>query len=184
MAADSLTIRRLAGALGAEIGGVDLSEPLDDQTIAVIRQALVEHQVVFFRDQSLTPEAQVRFGARFGPLNIHPYVAGMAGQPEVMEIIKEPQDKVNFGGGWHSDMSFLPRARHRLDPLRRRVAGLGRRHPVLQPGRGLRRPVAGPEGHSGRPDRRPLRRPGIFRQGPLGPEAPVDVGGRGRGGRG
>ncbi len=109
MAADNLSIRRLAGALGAEIGGVDLSEPLDDRTIAAIRQALVEHQVVFFRDQSLTPEAQVRFGARFGPLNIHPYVAGMAGQPEVMEIIKEPQDKVNFGGGWHSDMSFLPR---------------------------------------------------------------------------
>ena len=109
MAAETLTIRRLAGALGAEIGGVDLSEPLDDRTIAAIRQALVEHQVVFFRDQSLTPQAQVRFGARFGPLNIHPYVAGMAGQPEVMEIIKEPEDRVNFGGGWHSDMSFLPR---------------------------------------------------------------------------
>jgi len=104
---ESLTIRRVAGALGAELGGVDLSRPLADETIAGIRHALVEHQVVFFRDQGLTPAQQVAFGARFGPLNIHPYVAGMADHPEVMEIIKEPSDKTNFGGGWHSDMSFL-----------------------------------------------------------------------------
>jgi len=69
----------------------------------------VEHQVIFFRDQALSPERQVAFGARFGPLNIHPYVAGMAGQPELMEVVKEPADRVNFGGGWHSDMSFLER---------------------------------------------------------------------------
>ena len=105
----SLTIRRVAGALGAEISGVDLSRPLPDATIAAIRQALVEHQVIFFRDQELTPGQQVAFGARFGPLNVHSFVAGMPGQPEVMEIIKEPEDRVNFGGGWHSDMSFLER---------------------------------------------------------------------------
>jgi taurine dioxygenase len=106
--AANLTIRRLAGALGAEIGGVDLADDLPDATIAAIRQALVDHQVVFFRDQTLSPDQQVRLGTRFGPLNIHPYVAGMAGHPEVMEVIKEPEDRVNFGGGWHSDMSFLP----------------------------------------------------------------------------
>jgi len=103
----SLNIRRVAGALGAEISGVDLSKPLGDETVAAIRGALTQHQVIFFRDQDLTPAQQVAFGRRFGPLNIHPYVAGMAGQPEVMEIIKEPSDKINFGGGWHSDMSFL-----------------------------------------------------------------------------
>jgi taurine dioxygenase len=104
-----LKIRRVAGALGAEISGVNLAADLPDATIAAIRAALVEHQVIFFRDQALTPAQQVAFGARFGPLNIHPYVAGMASQPEVMEVIKEPQDKINFGGGWHSDMSFLER---------------------------------------------------------------------------
>ncbi len=105
----SLTIRRVAGALGAEISGANLAAPLPDATIASIRQALVEHQVIFFRDQALTPAQQVAFGARFGPLNIHPYVAGMASQPEVMEVVKEPQDRINFGGGWHSDVSFLER---------------------------------------------------------------------------
>ena len=103
----SLSIRRTSGALGAEVSGVDLSQPQSDETIAAIRRALVEHQVIFFRDQDLTPAQQVAFGARFGPLNIHPYVAGMAEHPEVMEIIKEPSDRINFGGGWHSDMSFL-----------------------------------------------------------------------------
>lgn len=105
--AGRLNIRRVAGALGAEISGVDLSQALADDTVAAIRQALLEHQVIFFRDQDLTPAQQVAFGRRFGPLNIHPYVRGMAGQPEVMEIIKEPSDRINFGGGWHSDMSFL-----------------------------------------------------------------------------
>jgi len=107
--AETLKIRRVAGALGAEISGVDLSKELSDETIAAIRAAFVEHQVIFFRDQALTAAQQVAFGRRFGPLNIHPYVAGMADHPEVMEIIKEPSDKVNFGGGWHSDMSFLER---------------------------------------------------------------------------
>lgn len=104
-----IEVKRVAGALGAEIGGVDLSRPQSDETIAAIRQALVEHQVIFFRDQAVTPEQQLAFGRRFGPLNIHPYVKGMADHPEVMEIIKEPSDRINFGGGWHSDMSFLER---------------------------------------------------------------------------
>jgi taurine dioxygenase len=103
----TLKVRKIAGALGAELSGVDLSRPLEDGLIADIRAALNTHQVIFFRDQSLTADEQLAFGRRFGPLNIHPYVSGMADHPEVMEIIKEPQDRLNFGGGWHSDMSFL-----------------------------------------------------------------------------
>lgn len=107
MTAQPFQIRKVAGALGAEIEGIDLSAELPEATIAAIRAAFVEHQVIFFRDQKLTPERQVAFGRRFGPLNIHPYVTGMAEHPEVMEIVKEPEDRINFGGGWHSDMSFL-----------------------------------------------------------------------------
>ncbi len=103
----SLRIHRTAGALGAEISGLDLSGPLSDAEIAEIRAAFVTHQVIFFRDQALTPDQQLAFGRRFGTLNVHPYVSGMSSHPEVMEIIKEPTDKINFGGGWHSDMSFL-----------------------------------------------------------------------------
>lgn len=104
----SIDIVRSAGALGAEIQGVDLSRHLDNETFDDIHQAFLDHQVIFFRNQNLTPEQHKAFGRRFGPLNIHPYVAGMDDHPEIMEIIKEPSDKVNFGGGWHSDMSFLP----------------------------------------------------------------------------
>ena len=102
-----IRVDRVAGALGAEISGVDLSSELSVGAIAEIRAAFVEHQVIFFRDQSLTPAQHVAFGRRFGSLNVHPYVKGMEGYPEVMEVIKEPADTVNFGGGWHSDMSFL-----------------------------------------------------------------------------
>lgn len=102
-----IQIKRLAGALGAEISGVDLSKDIDAATFDAIHRAYVQHQVIFFRDQTMTPEQHKRFGRRFGTLNIHPYVKGMAEHPEIMEIIKEPSDRLNFGGGWHSDMSFL-----------------------------------------------------------------------------
>ncbi len=107
MAYKKIGVKRLAGALGAEIQGVDLGADLDNETFDDINQAFLDHQVIFFRDQTLTPEQHKRFGRRFGTLNIHPYVKGMEGHPEIMEIIKEPEDKINFGGGWHSDMSFL-----------------------------------------------------------------------------
>lgn len=103
----AITVKRQAGALGAEIGGVNLSKDLDGPTFDAIHNAFVEHEVIFFRDQTMTPEQHKAFGRRFGSLNIHPYVKGMEGHPEIMEIIKEPTDRLNFGGGWHSDMSFL-----------------------------------------------------------------------------
>lgn len=104
----SLTISPIAGALGAEIDGVDLSGDISNAAFDEIHQAFLDHHVIFFRDQhSLSPDAHKAFARRFGTLNVHPYVQGMADHPELLEIIKEPEDKVNFGGGWHSDMSFL-----------------------------------------------------------------------------
>lgn len=107
MSYKKIGVKRLAGALGAEIEGVNLARELDNETFDDIHQAFLDHQVIFFRDQTLTPDQHKAFGRRFGKLNIHPYVKGMDDHPEIMEIIKEPSEKVNFGGGWHSDMSFL-----------------------------------------------------------------------------
>jgi len=103
----NIEIRPIAGALGAEISGVDLRSELSNQQFDTVHRAFLNHHVIFFRDQAdWSPDQQKAFAKRFGSLNIHPYVSGMSDHPELMEIIKEPEDTLNFGGGWHSDMSF------------------------------------------------------------------------------
>ncbi|MAM94779.1 TauD/TfdA family dioxygenase [Parvibaculum sp.] len=107
MSYKTIDVKPVSGALGAEIEGVDLSKELSNETFDDIHQAFLDHVVIFFRDQHITHEQHKAFGRRFGTLNIHPYVKGMEGHPEIMQIVKEPEDRINFGGGWHSDMSFL-----------------------------------------------------------------------------
>ncbi len=97
----------VSGVIGAEIHGLDLAQPLDEATVREVRRAFNEHQVLFFRDQQLSPEQQIAFGRRFGELGTHPYVAANPDHPEVIDIVTEPTDRVNFGGGWHSDVTFL-----------------------------------------------------------------------------
>jgi taurine dioxygenase len=103
----TIRVKALSPMIGAEIEGVDLSKPLSNAQFDDIHSAFLRHHVIFFRGQTLTPEQHIAFGRKFGTLNIHPYVKGMADYPEILEIIKEPSDRINFGGGWHSDMSFL-----------------------------------------------------------------------------
>jgi taurine dioxygenase len=98
----------VTGVLGAEVRGLDLARPLDDGTVARLRRAFNEHQVLFFRDQELGPREQIAFGRRFGELGTHPYVEASSEYPEVIDIVTEPDDRVNFGGGWHTDVTFLP----------------------------------------------------------------------------
>lgn len=104
---ERITVGPVAGSLGAEIGPIDLAAGLDDATTAEVRRAFLSHHVVFFRDQHLTPEALKAFGRRFGELDTHPFVEGMADHPEVIEVVTEPDDTFNFGGGWHTDVTFL-----------------------------------------------------------------------------
>ena len=103
----SFRVEPVAGALGAQIHGVDLSKPLSDETFAEIRNALHEHLVIFFRDQDLTSDQHHAFAKRFGELIPHPYVKGIAGYPEIIEIVKEPEETRNWGGYWHADLTFL-----------------------------------------------------------------------------
>ena len=96
-----------SGALGAEIGGVDLSEPLDDATFEAIHRAFLDHQVIFLRGQSLTPLELRSFALRFGTPNDYPFAEGLPECPEVISLVKEPHETTNFGGHWHSDTTYL-----------------------------------------------------------------------------
>jgi len=101
------SVEPIAGALGAEILGVDLARRLDDEVIERIRRTLLDYLVVFFRDQALSPEQLVAFGRRFGTLAHYPFVQGLPGQPEVIEVKKLEHERTNFGGIWHSDTTYL-----------------------------------------------------------------------------
>ena len=104
-------VRPVTGYLGAEVSGVDLSKPLDDETFAHIHRALLDHIVLAFRGQHLTPESMKAFACRFGPLTDQyekpRSFERMAAHPEIMEVIKESEDRgITFGNTWHYDVTF------------------------------------------------------------------------------
>lgn len=104
-----ITVERYSGACGAVVSGVDLARELDDDVVAEIRRALLDHVVVFFRGQDLAPEQQVAFSRRFGPYSPVPFIEPLADHPEVIVVAREPEERQGFafGGLWHSDFSFL-----------------------------------------------------------------------------
>lgn len=102
-----LDVRPIAGALGAEVHNVDLSKPLSSTTISNIRQALHDHLVIFFRSQDLGPEQYLSFTSHFGKPVEYPFVKGIDGYPEIINVLKREHEKTNFGGIWHSDTSYF-----------------------------------------------------------------------------
>jgi taurine dioxygenase len=102
-----IQVEPLSSAVGAEIGGVDIGGPLDDAVIAEIRQAFLAHGAIFFRDQSLSPEQYLRFARTMGEPSEYPFVKGLEGYPEITEVVKEKDERINFGGVWHSDTTYL-----------------------------------------------------------------------------
>lgn len=111
MSVASLKITPLTTVIGAEITGIDVASELNEETLARIRAALLEHQVIFFRDQKLSLEKLESFSARFGPLVRVPYVKPVEGHPNVIAVLKEADETgiSIFGGEWHSDFSYLER---------------------------------------------------------------------------
>jgi taurine dioxygenase len=103
----AITVAPIAGSLGAEIAGVDLANDLDGATVAAIRQAWLDHQVVFFHDQHLDSERFLAFARRIGEPAEYPFVPGIEGYPEIIAVTKLPHETVNFGGIWHSDTVYL-----------------------------------------------------------------------------
>jgi taurine dioxygenase len=105
----SIVVAPYAAALGAEISGVDLATDLPDEVVAEIRRAWLDHVVVFFRDQDLGPAEFLAFARRLGEPVEYPFVKGIDGYPEIIEVAKLPHETVNFGGIWHSDTAYLER---------------------------------------------------------------------------
>jgi taurine dioxygenase len=102
-----LQVKRVAGALGAEIHGVDLARDLTPALAAEIRQVFLSHQVIFFREQDLTPAHFLRFAQAMGEPVEYPFVKGIEGHPVIIEVKKLEHERSNFGGIWHSDTTYL-----------------------------------------------------------------------------
>ena len=102
-----MKIKQIAGALGAEISGVDLADGVSAQSAADIRQVFLDHQVIFLRNQNLTPQQFLNFAQAMGEPVEYPFVKGIEGFAHIIEVKKLAHEKVNFGGIWHSDTTYL-----------------------------------------------------------------------------
>jgi taurine dioxygenase len=96
----------LTGTIGAEILDLDISTDLSDPVISDIREVLLRHKVIFFREQELTPEGQIRFAKRFGDISKSPVYNTLESHPEIMPVVKEATDQDIIGDTWHTDETF------------------------------------------------------------------------------
>jgi alpha-ketoglutarate-dependent sulfate ester dioxygenase len=105
---DFIEVRPVAGRIGAEIVGLDLSQPLNDQTVLAIRQALVKYKVIFFRGQHLDASGQIAFAQRFGKTTVaHPTVPSLPDHPEILDL--DYGRRANRANYWHTDVTFVDR---------------------------------------------------------------------------
>ncbi len=103
-----IEVRPIAGALGAEIAGVDMARDLGEEVVAEVRNAFLDHLVIFLRDQKVTPPQQLAFARRFGEPIEYPQLKGLPEAPMITPVIKLEHERQNFGGIWHSDTTYLP----------------------------------------------------------------------------
>lgn len=104
---ERLQVDRIAGSVGAEVRGVDLRDLENDESgVKRIRQALLDNGVIFFRNQELTPSEYLEASKKFGTPVEYPFVKGIEGFPEIIEVLKREHEKNNFGGIWHSDTVY------------------------------------------------------------------------------
>lgn len=102
----TIDVRPVAGALGAEIHGVDLSGAVPGEQFAEIRRAFGDYGVIFFRDQALKPEQHIAFAERWAPIDVNRFFTHVDGYPQIAQVLKEPHQRDNIGGGWHTDHSY------------------------------------------------------------------------------
>ena len=102
-----MKIKRIAGALGAEIIGLDLTQSLSSDLTKEIREVFLKNSVIFLRNQSLTSQQFMNFATAMGEPIQYPFVKGFDDFPQIIEVKKLEHEKVNFGGVWHSDTTYL-----------------------------------------------------------------------------
>jgi taurine dioxygenase len=102
-----LQVTKIAGALGAEVRGVDLGKPLSAEAIAAIRRAFLDNLVIFFRDQNLTSAEFLAFAKTMGQPIEYPLLKGLPDFPDIIQVMKLEHELINFGGMWHSDTEYL-----------------------------------------------------------------------------
>lgn len=107
MLQNSLQIHTSGGGVGAFVDGVDLAT-LDDAQAAALKTAIGEHGVLFFRDQHMTTDQHLAMAERFGGVNVNRFFGHVPEEPRIAEVRKEPDQKSNIGGGWHTDHSYDP----------------------------------------------------------------------------
>lgn len=95
-----------SNAVGALVENVDLREPLSEEDLSVLRRALADHGVVFLHGQDITPEQHIAFARRWADIDVNRFFKAVDGYPEIAEVRKEPEQKSNIGGGWHTDHSY------------------------------------------------------------------------------
>jgi taurine dioxygenase len=103
-----IRIARLAGALGAEIQGLDLAREQSAAEVADLRRALIDHLVVTIPDQAMSLDALERLTDQLGGRAVTPFVKPLPDRPYVIRVLKERDDKLNFANAWHTDLSYLP----------------------------------------------------------------------------
>ena len=109
MAYSRITVSRMAGALGAELSNIGLSQAHDPDQLDEVRDALHEFGVIVLRDQNITPERYLAFAQHFGDILPYPLVQGLPDYPDIVPVLKKEDERVNFGGLWHSDTTYLER---------------------------------------------------------------------------
>jgi len=100
-----MKVKLLSGALGAEISGIDLKDS-SKENYEIINNLLLEHKVIFFRNQNITEEEHISLAQNWGPLETHAYVKGLDKYPKIVRIIKTKEEKNQWGENWHTDVSY------------------------------------------------------------------------------
>ena len=95
-----------SGEVGIEVHGIDLSKEVSDSDFKKIKEAFIKNGLIFFRDQNLAPEEHIKFAEKWGKININRFFAKVDGYDQVAEVLKEPDQKGNIGGEWHTDHSY------------------------------------------------------------------------------